>query len=89
MAATRTQLTTYLSGDEQAKEWHTVKLHYGESLGDAAILRHLIHDKFVELVGVAETPADHIDRELREIRSEQARQLDILRLIGEKVGVVV
>ena len=43
MAATRTQLTTYLSDDKQLDDWRLIKAHYGDQ-GDAIVIRKMIED---------------------------------------------
>lgn len=83
MATTRTQLTTYLSTDDQHEDWRVIRQHYGDEMGDAVLIRYLfrqIADNIRE--GRAAPPSsDRFDAELAEVK----RRLEELeRMIRSK-----
>ena len=88
MATIRVQLTTYLSTDEQLAEWDVVKSHFGDSAGDAAVLRELIHNKAMDIRHgkTRRQSIDRIEEDIRGLKDEQARQREMLEEIAKKVG---
>jgi hypothetical protein len=80
MAATRTQVATYLN-DEQLEEWRIVKEHCGK--GDAEVMRLLISKAAKEIMSGTFDAVD--DR----VRAELDHHMELIRLIAEKVGVTI
>jgi len=72
MATTRTQLTTYLSTDDQHDDWRVIRDHYGGDMGDAVLIRYLFKQIADNIrAGRAAPPSsDRFDSEIKRLDAE-------------------